>query len=62
MLKYAFSQHFLKVGHWVMKVGHDILLTYNDLHAKYEQYPSINNKDMALLHINEVLIATNWLL
>ena len=54
-----FVQHFLKVGHWVMKVGHDILLTLNDLHAKFEQHPSINNKDMALLHINELLIATN---
>ena len=48
-----------EVGHWVMKVGHDILLTLNDLHAKFELYPSINNKDMALLHINELLIATN---
>ena len=55
-------EHFLKVGQWVMKVGHNILLTLNDLHAKFEQYPSINNKDMALLHINELLIATNWLL
>ena len=51
-------QHCLKVGHWVMKIGHDILLTLNVLHAKYELYPSINNKDMALLHINELLIAT----
>ena len=42
-----------------MKVGHNILLNFSDLHAKFEQYPSLNNKDMALLHINELLIATN---
>ena len=51
-------QHCLKVGHWVMKVGHYILLTLIDLHAKFELYPSVNNKDMAPLHINELLIAT----